>query len=245
MGVAEVRRRLGDQDLARSLFAEALALQEAAVARQPDRLAAKLALRSALNSLAIAWLEDARQSQELFDRAEKVAREILATQPDRADSASALASLLLGRALALRTTDPAAAKAKVAECAEIRRRLAAIAGPRDTKAAVNLAVALGANAQVVEAAQQARRLQDAVKGDPEALVDLARCFAYAAAGASGEQREELCVQSERLLHEAADLHFIDPVSLRYWLAETPVLNRPAVKAMLADMDAKIAKQRGG
>jgi serine/threonine protein kinase len=245
IGVAEMRHRFGQLEAARSLLAEALSLQEGIVARNPNSLAAKMGLRSVLNNAAIAWMDDPRRSQELFERGEKVAREILAVQPDRADSLAALASLLLERSLALRTADPVAASAKITECAGIRRRLAAIAGPQDTKTAVNLAVALGANGEIEEAGAQARRLHDIVKGDSEALVDLVRCFAYAAARASGDQRESLGLESERALREAADLHFIDPVSLRFWLRETPVLGRPAVQSMLATMDGEIGKQRGG
>jgi tetratricopeptide (TPR) repeat protein len=245
IGVAEVRRRLGQSDAARPLFAEALSLQEGEVARHPDRSGAKLALRSVLNVMAIAGLDEPRRSEELFQRAEKVAREILAAQPDRADNSSALASLLLERGLTLRTSDPVAASAKFAECAGIRRRLAAIAGPQDSKTAVSLAFALAANGEIEEASAQARRLHEVVKGDSEALIDLMRCFAYAAAHASGEEREDLCVQSESVLREAVNLHFIDPVSLRYWLGETPVLSRTAVKAILTTMDDQIAKQRGG
>jgi hypothetical protein len=243
IGVGEMRRRFGQLEAARSFFAEALSLQDGVVAHNPDNLDARMALRSVLTDMAIAWRDDPRRCEELFERAEKVAREILSVQPDRADNMSALASLLLERGLTMRSAAPTTAAAKFSECAGIRRRLAAIAGPRNTLAAVRMAVALGANGEVGEASVQARRLHDIVTGDSEALVELVRCLAYAAAHASSEQREGLCVQSESLLREAVDLGFIDPYSLRFWLEETPVLSRAAVKSMLAAMDDQIAKQQ--
>jgi tetratricopeptide (TPR) repeat protein len=243
LGVAEMRRRLGQIESARSLFDEALSLQDGLVARHPDNLNAKSALRSVLNNMAIAWRNDPRRCEELFDRAEKVAREILSAQPDRADNMSALASLLLERGLTLWNSHPSSAAAKFSECAGIRRRLAAIAGPEGTRAAVDMAVALGVNGEVDEATAQVRRLHQIVKGDSEALIELARCTAYAAAHAPGDQREGLCVQCESLIREAVDLGFVDPSSLRFWLEETPVLSRAPVKSMLATMDDQIAKQQ--
>jgi serine/threonine protein kinase/tetratricopeptide (TPR) repeat protein len=243
IGVGEMRRRFGRLDEARSFFDEALSLQDGVVARHPDSLDAKMALRSVLNQIAIAWRDDPRRCNEFFERAEKIAREILSAQPNRADSLSALASLLLERGLTLWRADPTAATSKFAECATIRRRLAAIAGPADTQSTVRLAVALGANGEVEEARAQALGLHDVVKSDPEALVDLAMCLAFAAVHASGGQQEELCVQSESLLREAVDLHFIDPYLLRFRLEDTPLLGRPAVKSMLASMDDQTANQQ--
>jgi serine/threonine protein kinase/tetratricopeptide (TPR) repeat protein len=243
LGAGEMRRRFGQTEAARSFFDEALSLQDGVVAHHPDSLDAKMALRSVLTDMAIAWRNEPRRCAELFERAEKVAREILNVQPDRADNMSALASLLLERGLTLWSAEPTAAAAKFSECAGIRRRLAAIAGPQDTLAAVRMAVALGANGEVEEASVQARRLHEIVKGDSEALIELVRCTAYAAAHAAGDQREGLCVQSEGLLREAVDLGFIDPNSLRFWLEGTPVLSRAAVKTMLAAMDDQIAKQQ--
>jgi serine/threonine protein kinase len=243
IGVGEMRRRFGQLDEARSLFNEALSLQDGVVARHPDSLDAKMALRSVLNEIAIAWRDDPRRCNEFFERAEKIAREILSAQPDRADSLSALASLLLDRGQTLWIADPTAAAAKFAECTTIRRGLAAIAGPADTQSAVRLAIALGANGEIEKARAQTLALHDIVKSDPEALVDLATGLAFAAVHASGGQQEELCVLSESLLREAVDLHFIDPYLLRFRLGDTPLLSRPAVKSMLASMDDQTANQR--
>jgi serine/threonine protein kinase len=243
IGVGEIRRRFGQLEEARSLFDEALSLQDGVDARHPDSLDAKMALRSVLIQIAIAWRDDPGRCNKFFERAEKLAREILNAQPDRADSLSALASLLLERGLTLWLANPTAATAKFAECATIRRRLAALAGPADTQSAVRLAVALGANGEVEEARARALGLHDIVKSDPEALVELATCLAFGAVHASGGQQEELCVQSESLLREAVALHFIDPFLLRFRLGNTPLLTRPAVKSMLASMDDQTANQR--